>query len=98
MKNDFRARSHPAYWAFIVHRVSGLLLAVFLPFHFWVLGQALRNTEVLEGYAEAQLDALNSVIDRLPATTSNEYETYILSVIGQCVRAEMLAAISGESA
>jgi fumarate reductase subunit D len=50
MKNDFRARNHPAYWAFIVHRVSGLLLAVFLPFHFWVLGQALRNTEALEGF------------------------------------------------
>jgi transcriptional regulator with XRE-family HTH domain len=52
------------------------------------------DTEVLEGYAEAQLDALKSVIDRLPATTSNEYETYILSVIAQCVKAELLAASS----
>ncbi|MBY0441596.1 MAG: helix-turn-helix transcriptional regulator [Mycobacteriaceae bacterium] len=52
------------------------------------------DTEVLEGYAEAHLDALKSVIDRLPATTSNEYETYILSVIAQCVKAEMLAASS----
>jgi transcriptional regulator with XRE-family HTH domain len=52
------------------------------------------DTEVLEGYAEAQLDALKSVIDRLPSTTSNEYETYILSVIAQCVKAEMLAASS----
>ncbi|MDI3313222.1 MAG: helix-turn-helix transcriptional regulator [Mycobacterium sp.] len=52
------------------------------------------DTTVLEGYAEAQLDALNSVIDRLPSTTSNEYETYILSVITQCVKAEMLAANS----
>jgi transcriptional regulator with XRE-family HTH domain len=52
------------------------------------------DTEVLEGYAEAQLDALNSVIERLPETTSNEYESYILSVIGQCVKAEMLAANS----
>lgn len=52
------------------------------------------DTEVLEGYAEAQLDALNSVIERLPATTSNEYETYILSVISQCVKAELLAANS----
>lgn len=43
MKNDFRARSHPAYWAFLVHRVSGLLLTVFLPLHFWVLGQALQG-------------------------------------------------------
>ncbi len=52
------------------------------------------DTDVLEGYAEAHLEALNSVIDRLPATTSNEYETYILSVIAQCVKAEMLAANS----
>jgi len=52
------------------------------------------DTDVLEGYAEAQLDAIKSVIDRLPATTSNEYETYILSVVAQCVKAEMLAASS----
>jgi transcriptional regulator with XRE-family HTH domain len=52
------------------------------------------DTEVLEGYAEAQLDAIKSVIERLPANTSNEYETYILSVIAQCVKAEMLAASS----
>src|SRR5581483_10517829 len=43
---------------------------------------------------EAQLDAIKSVIARLPATTSNEYETYILSVIAQCVKAELLAASS----
>lgn len=52
------------------------------------------DTEVLEAYAEAQLEALNSVIARLPPTTSDEYETYILSVIAQCVKAEMLAANS----
>ncbi|HET9876867.1 MAG TPA: helix-turn-helix transcriptional regulator [Mycobacterium sp.] len=52
------------------------------------------GTEVLEGYAEAQLDALRSVIARLPPQTSDEYETYILSVIAQCVKAEMLAASS----
>lgn len=50
MKNDFRARSHPAWWAFIVHRVSGLLLAIFLPFHFWALGQALRGPQALDGF------------------------------------------------
>lgn len=50
------------------------------------------DTEVLEGYAEAQLDALRSVIARLPSEASDEYETYILSVITQCVKAEMLAA------
>ena len=52
------------------------------------------DTDVLEGYAEAQLDAIKSVIDRLPAETSNEYESYIHSVIEQCVKAEMLAANS----
>ena len=50
MKNDFRARNHPAYWAFVVHRASGVLLAVFLPLHFWVLGQALRGDEKLESF------------------------------------------------
>jgi len=50
MKNDFRARNHPAYWAFVVHRASGVLLALFLPLHFWALGQALRGEEKLESF------------------------------------------------
>lgn len=56
------------------------------------------NTEVLEGHAEAQLETLNWLIDRLPATTSDEYETYILSVIERCVKFEMLAARSWRAA
>jgi transcriptional regulator with XRE-family HTH domain len=52
------------------------------------------ETEVFEGYAEAQLDAINSAIERAPEVTSNEYQSYILSVIAQCVKAEMLAASS----
>ena len=40
-RNDARARGHPAYWAFVVHRVSGLLLTLFLPLHFFALSQAL---------------------------------------------------------
>ncbi len=50
MKNDFRARNHPAYWAFIVHRGSGVLLALFLPLHFWALGQALHGAAALDGF------------------------------------------------
>jgi fumarate reductase subunit D len=50
MKNDIRARNHPAYWAFVVHRASGVLLAVFLPFHFWALGQALQGEQRLESF------------------------------------------------
>lgn len=49
-RNDFRARHHPAYWAFLVHRLSGLALALFLPFHFWALGQALHGAAALDGF------------------------------------------------
>ena len=52
------------------------------------------DAEVLEGHAEAHLESLRALIARLPASTSNEYETYIHSVIAQCVKAEMLAANS----
>ena len=36
-------KQHPSYWAFIVHRVSGIALAAFLPLHFWTLGRALEG-------------------------------------------------------
>ena len=48
MKNDWRARSHPAWWAFLVHRVSGLLLTLFLPLHFWTLATALKGEAALQ--------------------------------------------------
>jgi fumarate reductase subunit D len=50
MRNDFRARNHPAYWAFLVHRVSGVLLTLFLPLHFWALGQALHGEARLDSF------------------------------------------------
>jgi len=31
-----------SYWAAIVHRVSGVALALFLPLHFWALSTALE--------------------------------------------------------
>ncbi len=31
-----------SYWTAIVHRVSGIALAVFLPLHFWALSRALE--------------------------------------------------------
>jgi len=52
------------------------------------------DAEVFEAHAQAHIDSLNSLIHRLPAVTSNEYETYILSVIAQCVTAEKLTANS----
>lgn len=48
MKNDWRARNHPAWWAFLVHRVSGVLLTLFLPLHFLTLGTALQGEASFE--------------------------------------------------
>jgi fumarate reductase subunit D len=42
--------NHPAYWAFLVHRVSGIALAVFLPAHFWALGLALEESARLDAF------------------------------------------------
>jgi fumarate reductase subunit D len=50
MKNDFRSHNHPAYWAFIVHRISGVLLTLFLPVHFWALAQALEGEARMDGF------------------------------------------------
>ncbi|MDP6351085.1 MAG: succinate dehydrogenase, cytochrome b556 subunit [Alphaproteobacteria bacterium] len=43
-------RNHPSYWAFVVHRVSGLTLAVFLPVHLYVLGLAIEGEAALDGF------------------------------------------------
>jgi fumarate reductase subunit D len=45
--------AHASYWAFFVHRVSGLLLALFLPLHFWALAQALHGAAGLETFLRA---------------------------------------------
>ncbi len=44
-----RARAHPLWLAHILHRVSGLVLALFLPLHFWVLSLALTDPDRLNG-------------------------------------------------
>lgn len=45
-----RPRRHQGYWAFLAHRLSGLLLALFLPAHFLVLGLALEGADSLESF------------------------------------------------
>jgi fumarate reductase subunit D len=47
---DMRARSHPTWIAFLVHRVSGLLLALFLPLHFWALARVIEGEAALDGF------------------------------------------------
>jgi fumarate reductase subunit D len=43
-------RGHPAWWAFLVHRLSGLALALFLPAHFLAMGLAIEGEERLGAF------------------------------------------------
>jgi fumarate reductase subunit D len=43
-------RKHPLWLAFALHRLSGLLLALFLPAHFVVLGLAIDGAQDLDGF------------------------------------------------
>jgi fumarate reductase subunit D len=51
-RNDARARGAPGYRAFLVHRLSGLGLAVFLPLHFLALAQSLRGEAALQSFLQ----------------------------------------------
>ena len=42
-------RNHPLWFAFLLHRLSGVGLALFLPAHFYVLGLALEHDAALDG-------------------------------------------------
>ena len=44
------SRAHPLWLAYILHRLSGLLLALFLPLHFSVLAMALTDPTRLDGF------------------------------------------------
>jgi fumarate reductase subunit D len=50
MNAGWRNRGHAAYWAFLVHRISGLALALFLPLHFFALSRALNGVDSLDAF------------------------------------------------
>lgn len=39
-----------SYWVFVIHRLSGIALAMFLPLHFWALGNAITGETGLDGF------------------------------------------------
>ena len=45
-------RAHPLWLAFVLHRVSGLGLALFLPLHFWVLAKAVTAPGELDTFLQ----------------------------------------------
>lgn len=46
----WRARGHPGWWAFLVHRLTGIALTLFLPVHFWALSQSLGGEAGLDAF------------------------------------------------
>lgn len=44
------SRAHPLWLAYILHRLSGLGLALFLPLHFWVLAMVMTDPARLDGF------------------------------------------------
>ena len=49
-RSTLRRRAHRGFWAFAIHRISGLALALFLPVHFWALGHAIEGEARLETF------------------------------------------------
>ena len=46
------SRAHPLWLAHFLHRLSGIGLALFLPFHFWVLALAMTDPVQLDWFLE----------------------------------------------
>jgi fumarate reductase subunit D len=48
LTNDTRNRTDIGYLAFVLHRISGLAITLFLPLHFLLLGSALGGESALQ--------------------------------------------------
>ncbi|MFK7942754.1 MAG: succinate dehydrogenase [Paracoccaceae bacterium] len=53
----YRNRAHPLWYIYMLHRISGLLLALFLPAHFYVLSLALDTAAMNDALAWTDLTA-----------------------------------------
>src|SRR6185436_13429560 len=45
-------RGHAGSWAALVHRLSGMALAIFLPVHFWAIGHTLESAASFDALLE----------------------------------------------
>lgn len=50
MKYAIALRNHTTYWAFILHRISGLALAVFVPVHLYTLSLAVEEAAKFDAF------------------------------------------------
>ena len=44
----WRSRAHPSWIVFLLHRLSGVVLALFIPLHFWALGRIVESEAALD--------------------------------------------------
>ena len=65
-------RTHPLRLAYLLHRLSGLALALFLPVHFWVLSLALSGAD--------RLDRFLALIDVAPVKLAETGLVFLLAV------------------
>lgn len=75
-------RDHRGYWASILHRISGLALAIFLPVHFYVLGLALEGSKGLDGLLR---------FADMPAVKVGEWGLVLLLSLHACLGLRVLA-------
>jgi fumarate reductase subunit D len=54
-------RRHHGFVAFLLHRLSGIVLAVFLPVHFLTLGLAIEGADAMQTF----LDVADSAVVKL---------------------------------
>ncbi len=65
-------RHHAGYTAFVIHRLSGVLLALFLPLHFLALGLALEGAGALDEFL---------VFAQLPWVKASEWGLVVLLTV-----------------
>jgi fumarate reductase subunit D len=75
-------RDHSGYWASILHRISGLALAIFLPVHFYVLALALEGAGSLDGFLR---------FADMPAAKIGEWGLVLLLTLHVCLGLRVLA-------
>ena len=45
-------RNHATYWAFVLHRASGVTLALFLPVHFYMLSMTITDAAKFDTFVD----------------------------------------------
>ena len=75
------SRRSVGYRAFLVHRLSGLALALFLPLHFLALGLALEGADPLDRFL---------AFAELPFVRASQWLLVVLSAIHLCLGLRLL--------